>query len=253
MHIPAASIAAMGICAVLGVAMFLGLLIFCKKRFGFLRPFWVGCGTFLVFAMVLETLMHQVVLLLFPNLPNTLWAFALYGGLAAGLFEETGRFVAMKWLRKKDDRDETAIVYGAGHGGIEVLLTLVSTMGAYLVYAILINAGQMEQITGSMDEANQAAFLATITQIAQSNPLSNLLGLVERVSAVILHISMSVLVWKAVKGELRWYPIAIAIHALFDIITVLLSRTGMNVIVLEVILLAFSLGTAYGARKVMHK
>lgn len=250
MHIPAASIAAIGICAVLGLAMFLGLLIFCKKRFGFLRPFWVGCGTFLIFAMVLETIMHQVVFMLFPNLLNTLWPYALYGGFAAGIFEETGRFAAMKWLKKKDDRDETAIVYGAGHGGIEVILSLVPTMAAYFVFAILVNAGQMEQITGSMDEASKAAFLATFTQIAQSNPLMNLLGLVERLSAVVLHISLSVLVWKAVKGAFRWYPIAIVLHAVFDIAAVLLSRSGMNVVLLEAVLLVMSLCAAWLAKKV---
>lgn len=251
MTIPFISIIAMGCSALLGVALFFGLLIGCKKRFGYLRPFWFGCGSFFLFAIVLESTVHQIVLTssIGQTILNNLWLYGLYGGLMAGLFEETGRFLTMKLLVKRNDKNETALIYGAGHGGIEVIITLVSTMVSYIVIAVMANSGQLESMLTPMDEANQGAVMEVLTQIAQSNPAALLLGLVERISAVILHISLSVLVWKAVEGKRFLFPTAIAIHGFVDFITVILSRSGMNTLLLEAVILLMSLTVAYAAKK----
>ena len=47
--------------------------------------------------------------------------YVLYAGLAAGLFEETGRFMAFKYLLRRSGGRETAVSYGLGHGGYECL------------------------------------------------------------------------------------------------------------------------------------
>ena len=44
--------------------------------------------------------------------------YAVYGGLMAALFEETGRYSAMRFLVKPMDFPN-AFMYGAGHGGVE--------------------------------------------------------------------------------------------------------------------------------------
>ena len=41
--------------------------------------------------------------------------------VAAGVFEETGRLLAMKFCMKKDLDKKNAIMYGIGHGGIRFL------------------------------------------------------------------------------------------------------------------------------------
>ena len=46
---------------------------------------------------------------------GNIWGYALCAGLLAGLFEETGRFVAFKLLLKQRDNRETAIAYGLVH------------------------------------------------------------------------------------------------------------------------------------------
>ena len=123
----------------------------------------IGAGTFIVFALVLESIMHQIVLKGPYGLSitgNTL-LFALYGGLAAGIFEETGRFLAMKFLMKKEPTAPLpGIAYGAGHGGAEMLIIFGFTMISSLVMAIMINTGQTDALFAQAPE-DAAALLQT--------------------------------------------------------------------------------------------
>ena len=77
------------------------MIVFMKKLHGKFLPVLIGAGTFIVFALLLEQLLHTVVQLVFKErLTQNVFAYAVYGGLAAALFEETGRFLAMKYLMK---------------------------------------------------------------------------------------------------------------------------------------------------------
>ena len=102
MPIPAASVAGMIFSLILSFALPIGLLVFLRRRTGVkVTVFLIGGATFFLFAMVLEQLLHTVVLSAAGEaLTANIWLYALYGGLAAGLFEETGRYVAMKFFLK---------------------------------------------------------------------------------------------------------------------------------------------------------
>ena len=57
--------------------------------------------------MVLERIFHFLVLQSGAGtvIQGNIWLYALYGGLAAGIFEETGRFLAFRFvLRGRQDR-----------------------------------------------------------------------------------------------------------------------------------------------------
>jgi uncharacterized membrane protein YhfC len=85
----------------------------------------------LLFAFVLEQIVHSIVLTspAGTKIQGSIWLMALYGGLMAGLFEETGRFLAFKTiLRSKRNNDANALMYGAGHGGFEAMMILGITM-----------------------------------------------------------------------------------------------------------------------------
>ena len=85
------------------------------------RNMLVGAAVFLVFSQVLEKALH--VYLLKTNPTTAAWlkthgvAFALYGCLAAGLFEEVGRYLGMRLLVRPTGNPGTAVSYGIGHGG----------------------------------------------------------------------------------------------------------------------------------------
>lgn len=91
-----------------------------KKKHADIFPFFIGCAVMLVFALILESAVHQIVFgsSTGETIRNNIWLYTLYVGLIAGLFEETGRFIAFKTvLRKKRDKDVNALMYGAGHSG----------------------------------------------------------------------------------------------------------------------------------------
>lgn len=247
----------LGLNIFLGLAIPVGLFVWCRVRFrGSMIPFWVGCGTFILFAMGLEQIVHQVVLLGLPIgavIQGNPWLYALYGGLMAGLFEETGRFCAMKLIKRRHNRPATALIYGAGHGGIEVLLVLGTSMINYLVYAILANQGQLSVLlTPSLPEASREALMGIVQNLAEGSPWLLLLSPLERISAVILHMSLSVFVWKAATkpGRFPLFFAAIALHALMDAIAVILSSFGLPVLAIEGIILAFALAVAGMAKRI---
>ncbi len=65
-------------------------------------------------------------------------------------------------------------------------------------------------------------------------------------SAIILQLSLSVLVWAAVRKGGKWlwlFPAAILLHALVDGVTVILQKS-VNLVVLELIILVMAFGMA---------
>lgn len=180
---------------------------------------FIGCITFAIFALLLEGACNALILGggRAQALMQKPILFGLFGGLMAGLFEESGRFVAFKtFLKKTRDDNLTALYYGAGHAGFEVFYIIVTTI-----------------ITIVMADKLPAQAQA---QVQTQNPLMYLLMPVERIPAVAVHVSLSVLVWFAVKnkGQFYLYPLAIVIHTLFDAIAGSLSLMKVNIAIIEV-------------------
>ena len=232
------------------------MAIVIKKRYkGSLAVFFIGCAVWFLFAIVLEQMMHIVVLTVLPVgkvIQNNIWLYGIYGGLAAGVFEETGRFLAMKFTMKKHyGNPYNAIMYGAGHGGFEAFFILGTGMLNSLIYAILINTNQTQLLLGPLDETQRASVQAVLNNLIETPSHMLLLGDVERISAVILHIALSVLVWAAVvKGKKLWYLLAIFIHFLVDASIVIINSYGFSVWGLELIIFGMSIAVAAIAGKV---
>ena len=179
---------------------------------------------------------------------NTLW-YALYGGLAAGLFEETGRFLAMTFLMKKEPATRIpALAYGVGHGGIEMILVFGLTMISNLVMALLINTGQTNIIFTQASAEAAAQVQVQLDQLQASSASTWFIGLWERFSAIILHLCLSLMVWAAVckRGKWLWlFPAAIALHALVDAGAVIL-QPSVGLVPLEIIITAEAIAAAIG-------
>ena len=209
----------------------------------------IGAATFIVFALVLESLVHRIVLsgergALIQG--KTLY-YALYGGLMAGLFEETGRFLSMKSLMNKEPTTALpGLAYGAGHGGVEMLVVFGLSMISNLAMVVMINAGQLETIVSQTPAEAQEQVRAAAAKLTELRAGDLLLGLWERISALILHLSLSVLVWAAVRKGGKWlwlFPAAILLHAGVDAQAVLLSKSA-SMPALEAIIFAESVAIA---------
>lgn len=238
-------IAAMVFVLLLTVAVPLGVMLFLHKRGGPWKAFLVGAATFVLFALVLEQLFHSLVL---PSgigqviLGNT-WLYGLYGGFAAGLFEETGRFLALRFVLKKRKDRITALSYGIGHGGIEAFLvaglTMVSNLVLGLTYA---NGGT---IPSEIVPSVEALLTTPATMFLWAG--------FERISAMILHMALSVLVFASIRTEKHWlFPAAILLHAAVDFLAVV-SNAYLPVAATEALVLLATLFIADWALVVYKK
>ncbi len=245
--VPTSSMIMMAVNAVLGLAVPVCLSIYLVRRHhAKLTTILIGAGTFFLFALVLESIMHQLVLK-GPHgaaiTGNPLW-YAIYGGLAAGIFEETGRFLSMKFLMKKEpSKALPGVAYGIGHGGMEMIMVFGVTMISNLVISALINSGQSDILFAKAPEETASQLQAQLDHLQTMGAGSMLLGLWERFSALLLHLGCSLMVWAAVRKGGRWlwlFPVAIALHALVDAGVVMLQKS-VGMVQLELIVTAEAL------------
>ena len=220
-----------------------------KKHNAKLSTILIGAAVFVVFALVLESMVHRLVLTgdRGAAIRGNVLYYALYGGLMAGLFEETGRFLAMKFLLKKEPTTAKAgVSYGLGHGGAEMLLLFGLSMISTFTMAVMINAGMADTLTAGVPAESQEQVAAQLEQLKTASAGAYLYGLWERFSALILQVSLSILVWAAVRKGGKWlwlFPVAILLHALVDGIAVILSKS-VGICAVEAIILAMAVAFA---------
>ena len=254
--VPTLSILFMAVSCLIGFAIPIFLFIYFRtKKKADILPFLIGCAVMLVFALILESAVHRMVLSsnVGEMIQNNIWLYALYGGFMAGLFEETGRLVAFKTvLKSKQEKDVNALMYGAGHGGFEAAALLGIAMINNIAYSVMINTGSTAAMTAALSGDMLTQVETAIQGLIATPSYQFLLGGVERVFAVTVQISLSVLVWYAAKKKDRWYlyPLAILIHFIVDAATVALSRIGMSMIGIEAVIGVMAVMAAILAKRV---
>ncbi|HJW42043.1 MAG TPA: YhfC family glutamic-type intramembrane protease [Rhizomicrobium sp.] len=201
------------------------------------RNIAVGAGMFVLFALVLEQALHYFVLKANPAtsawMKTHVWAFAAYGALAAGVFEETGRYVGMRFLVRPTGNPGTATAYGLGHGGLETLLIGALAQLSAIAMALALNVGMLDAMLGT--KLPPAAIAMVHNQLVHLTFPIAALGSLERLIALALQIALSVLVWRAVELRKAWlYLAAIVFHAGADTGAALLQAHFVtSVIVVE--------------------
>ena len=255
-NVPILSIVFMVISCLIAFLVPVGLLLYFRiKKKADILPFFVGCAVMLIFAFVLEQLAHRLILGSAAGMiiqKNTL-LYALYGGLMAGLFEETGRFVAFKTvLKRKQEKDQNALMYGAGHGGFEAIVILGLAMITNIIYSVLLNTGHAEVITNTLSGDTLTKVETTFTTLATTQSYQFLLGGVERLLAITLQISFSVLMWFAAKkkDKLYLYPVAVLMHLVVDSVAVLMSQKWVSLLLIEGVLCLLTLVCVWFAKRV---
>ena len=200
-----------------------------------------GALGFLVSARVLELGVHYFCILAdnpvsrFIN-GNTA-AYVLYGIIMAGVFEECGRHIVLKYIMKKNRTRENAVLYGIGHGGIEILAVLLPSMITYLSVAVLFSQGDLETALRSLNitEETAAAALPAVQAAAAFDYGMMAANGVERLFAMLLHIGLTVIVFYGVTRKKRGYlPAAILLHMLMDTFPALYQRSVLPLWSVEV-------------------
>ncbi|MBO4624036.1 MAG: YhfC family intramembrane metalloprotease [Bacteroidales bacterium] len=249
--IPVSTLISMALAALLGIAVPVVLAWWLVRKYHIRwQTILIGAATFIVFALVLEPILHKVVLQgpYGVQMMANVWYYALYGGLAAGLFEETGRFLSMKFLMKREPSTALpGVGYGTGHGGIEMLIIFGISMISNLTVAAMINSGQADVLTAKVPEEQLAQVQAQFAALQGLNAGTIAIGFWERISALVLQLGLSMMVWTAVRRGGKWlwlFPAAILLHALVDALAVILSKS-VDMVAVEVVICA--LAVAVGA------
>ena len=235
-----ASLIGMVFSLILSLGLPLILLLFAKLKLNAnLTSFIIGCAVFIVFALVLESLLHSIVLVATGTLlTDNIVLYGLYGGLAAALFEETGRLIAMKFFMKDSLSKPNALMYGIGHGGIEAILLVGMTYVSNLMTAFMINSGALQASMELVDAELQRNTFQQVKLLWELPSWQFYMAGVERLIAIALQIALSVLVYKAVSAKSRTYWfIAFGIHFLVDFLTVVITGFGAPIWLVELILL----------------
>ncbi len=145
----------------------------------------------------------------------------------AGVFEECGRYIVLKYIMKKNRTPENAIMYGIGHGGIEILAVLLPSMILYLVIAVLFSAGNIENALSTLNiaEDTAAAALPSVEAAAAFDYAMMAMNVIERLFALLLHIGLTVIVYYGVVNiKKACLPAAIILHMLMDTFPALYQR-----------------------------
>jgi uncharacterized membrane protein YhfC len=243
-----AILAGLAVSALLALAWPALVFVICRRRMTLAaRNILVGAGVFFAFSQVLEKAMHAY--LLRANPVTAAWfqapgiAFAVYGSLAAGLFEEVGRYVGMRLMVKPTRSPGPAVAYGIGHGGIESVLLGGLAMVQAFAFAILLNSGKFDATFGPAlppDALNQ------IRASIENLTLAGLaLATIERLVALLTQIGLSLVVWRAVEGKrLSLLAIAVLLHAVVDFPAGLFQAGEIPTIAAEAPIFAVGIGLA---------
>lgn len=209
-----------------------------------LVPFWVGVMVFIAFSRMLEMIPHSLFLLssnpVSKAINGNVVLYVIYAATVAALFEETGRYLAFRFVLTKHPNKETAVTYGIGHGGIECILVLGVTYIQYYAYGQLINNGSMDKMLSAYKDSSQSvdALNQLITNIKGVTQMTCYMADLERISAMMVQVALSILVFQAVyvAGKKYMYWVAVALHFLMDVPAALYQKGILKLLPTEIIL-----------------
>ncbi len=223
---------------------------------------WLIAGAigFLVSARVLELGVHYFCIIadnpISRFINGSTVAFVLYGIIMAGVFEECGRHIIMKTILKKNRTRENAVLYGIGHGGIEILAVILPSMIFTLIIAIVFSSGDTENAlrTLKITEETAEAALPSVQTAASFGYAMMAMNVIERLFAMCLHIGLTVIVYYGiVNGKKAFLPLAIVLHMIMDTFAALYQRGVTPLWAVEVWIAIWSMVVVFIAVKLYRK
>lgn len=218
------------------VVNFLGMIVFpILVGFYFARKFKLSWKLFLAggLTFIASQVLHVPLVVALTSTFQSwgLISYALVLGILAGLFEETARYILFKFFLKKNRSWNEAVYVGIGHGGTEAIilgvlaaLAFVNMMAYRYMDLSTIPSIPPEQLELAKQQVE--AYWATPPYLA-------ILGFVERVFTMCLHVALSVMVmYGLVSKNAIWFWLAVLWHTIVDAAAVYLVQ-NIGLIALE--------------------
>lgn len=217
MIISISSLICMSISLIIMIGVILvGLFILKSKYSSIWRPFFLGSITFLFFVLFLEQIVHSFVL---RNtfITTHIWIYSIYAAFSATVFEEFGRLLSMNYLYKKEICASSGLIYGWGYASVEAIVVGVISILTSIIIAFSINSGTVNFQTPGITE--KYGFLMTTPSYLY------LISGYERIIAIFLQVSLSIIMWKGVSLHKKDFVIyAFLAHFIFDFISVIFNN-----------------------------
>ncbi len=216
---------------------------YCGKKVA-IAPLFIGAAGFIITVRVLELGVHMVCIVgdnpVSRFINGSTPAYVLYGIFMAGIFEECGRYIIIRFIMKKNKTKENMVMYGIGHGGMEVWAVTLLSVISLLIIAVVVRTQGMETglqllgVTGDMPENTMASITATIAAVADFGAVTGVLYVFERICCMFLHIGFTILVaYGIAEGQKRYLLLAVLAHAVTDIFPALFQRGVVGMWVTE--------------------
>ena len=138
---------------------------------------------------------------------------------------------------KKNHTRENAVLYGIGHGGIEILAVVLPLMITYLAVAVLFSRGDVENALRMLNitEETAAAAFPSVQTAASFDYAMMAMNVMERLFAMFLHIGLTVIVYYGViNAKKLCLPMAIVLHMLADTFPALYQRSVLPLWAVEI-------------------
>jgi uncharacterized membrane protein YhfC len=152
-----------------------------------------------------------------PTSTAGLALLAVLLGLSAGAFEELSRYAVLRFWRREARSWRQALMFGAGHGGLEAFaIGIIVVLGFFQALAYR-GADLTTLVPPERLDVVSAQF-----EVYWALPWPQaLLGALERMFALSIHLSLAVLVMRAfTKRNHIWLAAAIGWHTLVDAVAV---------------------------------
>lgn len=218
-----------------------------KKTKAHWKPLFFGAIGFVVSARVLELIVHYFCMILDSPVSRAIMGstllYVLYGITMAGFFEEVGRWVMFRVFCKKIEKRDDAVMYGIGHGGIEVWTVSLMAIVSYLVIAATNGNGLPQEALTTVMPAVEAFGVGM-----------GVCNIVERILCMGIHISLTIVVFYGARNRKKIYLfLAILLHMLIDTVPALYQRGVVGLPLTEFWLLVCTIPICIFAHRLYNK
>ncbi|GAF67192.1 hypothetical protein BTS2_4103 [Bacillus sp. TS-2] len=180
-----------------------------------LKVILIGMLSFFFVSQIILGLIHSIFLgnEQLSEVMRQPFIYIPYMTITTGLVTELGRYAIFAYLLKKYRDWKDGLGFGIGYGGFESTLVMGFTSLSMVSAATLINEGEfMDQVIVDQLQSFTASYAV--------------LGFIERILLLIIHMALSILVLYAVKsGKIKYLGYSILAHAI-TIIPAALYQVG---------------------------
>ena len=222
------------------LVLFIGSYIWLRRnRDALRRPYFWGMLTYAVIGIGMKYIFVSSIRDSYPGIAEKNFLYALISGIMSAVTVEGGRYLILRYLMRKYDKQRDALMYGAGYAGTEAFL--FSGISAFFGFTLarVINSGSLEQMLEGLD-STAAQIITTEVEKAYANGAGTyFLISIECITTFIIEVCLTILVFKAARDKscIKYLGIAAGIHLVYTVLAQL-PKSTLAIVIVEILIAA---------------